>query len=95
MTTFKQAEKMSLTDFRRKISSLCHAIRKNEKQLIVRKYYDDLFKVVAYDDDDKVGVRFGVTDVRESTPDFLELLETHGSVILTINNKPFATCIKL
>jgi hypothetical protein len=38
---------------------------------------------------------YALTDFRQNTPDFLELLKEYGSVILTINGKSFVRCIKL
>lgn len=84
---------LPLTVFRIKLGAYCREVQKGQKQLIVKRYYNDLFKVVALDN--QAGINFGLTDARNNTPDFLKALEKHKSVILSDRGVPLVRCVKL
>ena len=82
-----------LTEFRLNISPLCRSVRQGKRELTIKRYYDDLFKVVKADNENDPD--FGVTYVRENTPEFLEALERHGSVTLSSHGRILAKCVML
>lgn len=87
---------ISLTEFRLKLNPLCRSVRQGKRELVIKRYYDNLFKVVKADSkDDKDDPDFGVTYVRDNTPKFLEALETHGSVTLSSHGRILAKCVML
>jgi antitoxin (DNA-binding transcriptional repressor) of toxin-antitoxin stability system len=84
---------ISLTEFRLKLNPLCRSVRQGKRELVIKRYYDNLFKVVKADSKDDPD--FGVTYVRDNTPEFLEALETHGSVTLSSHGRVLAKCVML
>jgi hypothetical protein len=88
-----QIHTLPLTVFRIKIGTYCREVYRGEKQLIIKRYYNDLFKVVALDDE--AGIDFGLTDARNNTLEFLVALQKHKSIILSDRGVPLVKCILL
>jgi len=82
---------VSMSEFRSDIGSLCRAVRRGKKELIVKRHNNDFFEVVKADDSSALD--FAVSYARSNTGDFLEALEDHGTVTLSSHGRVMAKCV--
>jgi hypothetical protein len=88
---------VSLTQFRKSLTSLCHAMLAGKKELIVTFHQQPVFKVVKLKNDEiepSIPERSFVQIVRNQS-EFLDAIEQYDSVILTARNKRLVRCEKI
>jgi hypothetical protein len=88
---------VSLTQFRKSLTSLCHAMLAGKKELIVTFHQQPVFKVIKLKNDElepSIPERSFFQVVRNQS-EFLDAIEQHDVVILTARNKRLVRCVKL
>jgi antitoxin (DNA-binding transcriptional repressor) of toxin-antitoxin stability system len=88
-----QKESVSITKFRSSLTKLCRKVAQGKTELLVTHYYEVLFEVTKPVDQD--GIEVGLTFLRDNASEVLDLLETHGKIVLTKNGKRIVQCVRL
>jgi hypothetical protein len=82
-----------LTIFRFNAYELCTAVSRGEKELIVTRYDQPLFRVIKCDRADRVS--YGLTYMRNYNTQFIQALSEHEKLNLSHRDQALVTCIKL
>ena len=89
MTKIKIPEYIKLTLFRLGAFDLCSAVNRGEKELIVTRYEEPLFRVVKCDRSDRVS--YGLTYMRNYNTNFIQALSEHKKLNLSHRGQALVT----